>query len=856
MSAAPRSDGNVRATDHTTSVGCLSRIRHGLLRLGAALLVVALLCLVPVLLFGMSVVRIPSADEWRQMLSTRRVDEEAVLATGAAVFLGLWLWFTGSAVGECWTVLRWRRNAGTTPLPAVAPGPTGWLRSLVRLAVLAGAMLGTASGNVDQPTAYGAAPNAVVETHHTTPSPGGGATVVSASSNSRSRSLPLQQPLGTALRDHDHDGRIERPLTEPVVGHAFSMGYPTSRELVSAVMFAAGALALLDSARRRRLRSAPLGSRPGLPSLAQVRTELTLRTLAADEQMVRLDVALRAVSGSLAACGAMMTAAIVGRLGDVRVLPSVATTPSLPWRMSDGGWWSLPASVTLEELAQHSRTDAPPCPALLHIGTADDGELFIDLEAVGVLEIISHRTAQLIASMTATLEMSPFLDTSRILAVGEGSTGETGLDVARVASLDEAVDLAAALLGDTLTAVGDATTFDRRVATRGGESFEPVVLVVSGLGPKDTADLRQLIRPGKGIGALVVAAPEGSASTDGRRALAGLGQLTTGPLLDRRWILRQDADSAGIHVLEPCGIRVRPSLVAPTALADVHEMLAAESAPFEVAAPVVPIDIARPVVRGVSVPFVETEWALLVRTLGAVEVVAADGTQVQFDRSKALELVVWLALHRRRPTRGAARAALWDLDVRDATFANVVSEARRALARASLPLPGDEWIPRTLTDALPLHDRVVSDAELLEARIRYAEGLPHREAIDVITPGLEVVTGMPFAGSNYLWCDAEGHASAHVLLVVGAATRLAQHHLALGDVEGVFWATGKGLLVLSGHEELVAMRMRAHASAGDLAGVRDEWERYERALQADPWAASRPSPKLSALRRELLGRVS
>ena len=100
-----------------------------------------------------------------------------------------------------------------------------------------------------------------------------------------------------------------------------------------------------------------------------------------------------------------------------------------------------------------------------------------------------------------------------------------------------------------------------------------------------------------------------------------------------------------------------------------------------------------------------------------------------------------------------------------------------------------------------------------------------REAIEVLTPGLELVAGMPFAGSNFLWCDAEGHSSALVLAATGAATRLAQHHLALGDVEGVFWATGQGLLVLSGHEELVALRMRAHAGAGDLAGVRSEWER-------------------------------
>jgi hypothetical protein len=60
------------------------------------------------------------------------------------------------------------------------------------------------------------------------------------------------------------------------------------------------------------------------------------------------------------------------------------------------------------------------------------------------------------------------------------------------------------------------------------------------------------------------------------------------------------------------------------------------------------------------------------------------------------------------------------------------------------------------------------------------------------------------------------------------------------------------LKVLAGHEELIALRMRAHAAHGDLAGVRQEWESYERALIADPWSAAEPAPKLVALRRELL----
>jgi hypothetical protein len=70
----------------------------------------------------------------------------------------------------------------------------------------------------------------------------------------------------------------------------------------------------------------------------------------------------------------------------------------------------------------------------------------------------------------------------------------------------------------------------------------------------------------------------------------------------------------------------------------------------------------------------------------------------------------------------------------------------------------------------------------------------------------------------------------------------------------VFWATGRGLQVLPGHEELIGLRMRAYAQRGDLAGVRGEWEVYERSVNADQWSTGEPSPKLVAIRRELLSR--
>lgn len=830
--------------------GIVRRVRHAAVRIAATVVLLAILIGVPVLLIGVLRLPLPDRGTWRAVVSGRRLDENVAVSLGALVFVALWAWFAASAAAECWSVVRWRRSGCSADPPQVSHGPTRWLRLLVRAAVLTGVSVGPALGPLEGPY-VGAEVRVEVSAER----------VGSATAGRGDRWADMVQSAVTA-RDRDSDGRIRRPADAGGGDEVSALGLRTTREVLSAVMFAVGALALLDSARRRRLRAAPLGARAALPSIAQVRTEMMLRTLGDDERVMRLDVALRAVSPLLAEQGIAVVVAVVGRHGEIRLLPSAAGIPAPPWRQaSEQGWWALPSTVTVDELSAASRSDAPPCPALVHLGTTDDGECFIDLEAVGVLEIVSQSDATIVDSISATLSTSPFLSADRVLNVGSsGSDVDVRTDGApsaersmstrddSVGSLDEAMEMAAVILGDTHSSIGDRSTFERRVTSRGCEAFEPVVVVARAIDAVEVDALRPLIRSGRGIG-LVVA----------RSADRAAGPMSGGAVLRRRidsgWVLRDDRSGDGQHVLEPCGLRLRPAIVPRRALVDIRELLAAESEHLDVAAPVVSINAARGSTMAESSPFVEPDWELLVRVLGAVEVVAADGTVAQFERSKALELVVWLAMHRRRPTRGAARAALWDLDVRDATFANVVSEARRTLAKAAMPSAGEEWIPRTLTDALPLDERVMSDAELLELRVRHAAGLPHRDAIEVISPGLEMVTGMPFAGSSFLWCDAEGHASALVLLVVGAATRLAQHHLALGDVEGVFWATGRGLLVLSGHEELIALRMRAHASAGDLAGVRDEWERYERALQADPWSAAAPSPKLASLRRELLGRT-
>ena len=254
---------------------------------------------------------------------------------------------------------------------------------------------------------------------------------------------------------------------------------------------------------------------------------------------------------------------------------------------------------------------------------------------------------------------------------------------------------------------------------------------------------------------------------------------------------------------------------------------------------------------GTDEAFEDPAWTLLVRVLGPVDVIDATGRAVSFERAKALELAVWLAEHRHRPTRSSARAALWESDVRDATFANVVSDARRAMARLVEPPADEEWIGRTYGEDLPLHPLVRTDAELLGARLDHARRQPDDQAVDTLRDGLLLVRGLPFAGTSFLWPDCQALPSHHTVLVVNAAVEMATRCLTLGDVDGVFWATSQGMRALPAHDELVALRMRAHAARGNLAGVRQEYASYERVIMSDPWGGE-PSPKVVELRRDLV----
>lgn len=240
----------------------------------------------------------------------------------------------------------------------------------------------------------------------------------------------------------------------------------------------------------------------------------------------------------------------------------------------------------------------------------------------------------------------------------------------------------------------------------------------------------------------------------------------------------------------------------------------------------------------------------VIRVLGPVDVVDRHGHHVMIGRARSTELLAWLALHRNGTSRSGARAALWDTEIGDAAFANVVSGARRALAR-HLPGVVADWLGPPQSGSLLLDPRVVSDVDLFGNHLLTARRSSGRQRVTALRAALSLVRGAPLLGANYRWADDEAVTSSLTLLVVDAARDLGEICLRSGDTDAVLQATAVGLGVLPGHEELVALRLRAHHAAGAHAALRAEWESYCRAVGLDSWSTG-PAPWLAELAGRLL----
>lgn len=179
---------------------------------------------------------------------------------------------------------------------------------------------------------------------------------------------------------------------------------------------------------------------------------------------------------------------------------------------------------------------------------------------------------------------------------------------------------------------------------------------------------------------------------------------------------------------------------------------------------------------------------------------------MQFRKSKSVELLCWLSLHRDRPTVSAARTALWEVDVEDATFHNVLSELRRGLNTHGIT--DGAW--RATKQRLALDSLIFTDAELFRRVLLAIDDdeseLSTTQALDELCSVLALVRGLPFAGEDYAWADAEGITSTFVWLVTRAVDTAAQLAKHLNDDAALLAVATAGLRMMPGDEYFSQLR--------------------------------------------------
>lgn len=576
------------------------------------------------------------------------------------------------------------------------------------------------------------------------------------------------QAVGESLETTERDFQ-NKPLSVPQV-------------LVSVVV-ASGVLFRLRTRRKELLRQG-LSS----PPEASVHWETAIDREEDELIIVRIELAVRSLIGLQATSFRMILRETAGAI--LVEFPHERLARS-PWVHHAPRIWRLEAAISLQDLAYLSRSQTLPIPLLLPVGCTAAGEVWVNLQEVGVFGIHGQGIGaeHVWQGMCQSLALSPFSEHVSFISVEEqGLRGRREI----VVPDEEHADLLAQQLHSDET---------------------PVVIL--GRNRRSQSSPAAILHRQRPIH------EEFGLSQDQDRWLLH----PTMTVIEPHRCNREDLDVLDVLVPTPSAMTLAVASHESHNRDPVQELLPPHS--------------------------------FIASILGTPHVRHVSGATVAFERRRSEELVIWLSLHPTSQRRSSARAEMWSVAIKDATFSNITSDVRRSLTVLERPPQGEEWLGVTLTDEMPLHTGVVSDAYLLAWCLDHARKRPEEMAVEILEYGLSLVSGVPFSGSSYLWRDTTGLSSEYAMLVVRTALFLADMYVeqsertGISQQVGIYRATAKGLLAIPGHEDLVIRRMELHARHGDQAALCAEWQGYCRALASDDWGDVDPSPKMVEVWRDL-----
>jgi DNA-binding SARP family transcriptional activator len=549
---------------------------------------------------------------------------------------------------------------------------------------------------------------------------------------------------------------------------------------------AAATLVVLDRARRIAQRRRRPGHRPLPPPEPLRQVEAQLRR---DARRAHPAAATVQLAAALTADSPSPVIAVVARDDGAvdLLLDQTAISPPPPFVAVPGGW-RLSADATGFGYAAGDTDD--PYPALAPIGRYHDGEILIDLAAgpFGVSGNPGHVESYL-AGLVAAVAGAPWADRLQIHV--------PAVLAERIGALDRVI------AEDTTT----PAPVGIRLGPSDGGVAEPVepgwcttpVHLYCGWTAADDIDdlLHTAADPARPVHAVI----------------NGLHPATA------TWTL--DGNQLSVSGLpDPVTVDV-PIADTPSA----HDLIA-----YTTTAPDVPLGDARLPDLTTDAPPDPSLGQRQLMLLGQVEL---SGTG-KLRRGQILNLLAYLALHRRGVDRHQLEAALWPDKVPSTqTMRNRITEAR-ALVDGAIS-DGPRW---------RLDESVTTDYQQFTA---LATGSPgdQRQA-------LSLIRGRPFTGlDDCEWIDLEGFRSEVEAAIVDLAHTVAERDLANGRPTDALAAARAGLLASRYEERLHRLAIRAAHAEGSTGKARNLAREMRTTLDLDIEPDDRIQPETLALYDEM-----
>jgi len=513
-----------------------------------------------------------------------------------------------------------------------------------------------------------------------------------------------------------------------------------------------------------------------------------------------------------------------------------------------GRLWRLDPTIEIDDLRELVDTTAPLSPALLTVGTTNEGSVLVNLEHAGSLSIEGYpsRVKEFLRGASLEMTSAPWAREVPVCLVGADSRLSEGTaNVELGADVAEVLREAAAAVEEAGAVLGNGGRVERERLAGGDEELAPMVVVVENQGGRELAELMALAEPHRS-GVVVVGA---------------------GPVPGARWRLYIEAD--GTARLHPLGLSVVSHL--NDAVIEGAAALLAARADTDDVAPVVELpqpDEVGPEVRRPQQDADRTDdqsISVYVRFLRRLPTVECRGRPDLPERTKLTELVHYLAASEGPVSRARLRAALWPMSNEDpfderslSTFSTLISRARRALGRDD---SGNLLLPNSRNHSYQLgRSGWSSDWRDFRRLVRRADTASLAESVELLAEALELVddgmllSDVPETGYGWALTDIQD-----VLIrdIVDAAESLAERALAAADPERVELAARKGLAVSPCREPLWRARMQVAADLGDRDALLRAYEGARRAARSVD-ALAEPEPEtthLYASLRKALSRV-